>query len=195
MKITGELPYWAVLTILFLFGISAIIIPGIYEVRVDHGIIAAIGTAFLVASILGFTIDRWMKAEIASDVFRATLGYILPSEFHDAIHNLISFPFMCESHEMWYEITRINNNEAEVRVKTERRIKNITTRSQDIDGSLDIDEWGFPQKSKIHLCEVHDVNHNVLLRAELSQLDEEWVLHAKKCKANHISRTRNHSCL
>jgi hypothetical protein len=182
MKITGKLPYWAILAILFFVGLLAIIIPGICELRVDHGVISAIGTALLVASILGATIDRWMKAEIASDVFRATLGYILPNEFHDAIHNLISFSFMCEAHEMWYEIIPINDNEVEVRVKTERRIRNITTRPQDVDGTLDIDEWGFPQKSKIHLCELHDVNHNVLRRADPGQLDEEWILHAKSEK-------------
>jgi hypothetical protein len=107
MKIAGRLPYWAILSVLAIFGLLAIIIPSIYEIRVDHGVISAIGTALVVAAILGFTIDRWMKAEIASDVFRAALGYILPKEFHDAIHNLISFSFMCEAHEMWYEITPI----------------------------------------------------------------------------------------
>jgi hypothetical protein len=67
----------------------------------------------------------------------------------------------------------------EVRVKIERRIKNITTKPQELDGSLDIDEWGFSTRSTINLCEMHDIHHNVLSRASPGQLDEEWVLHAK----------------
>src|SRR5207302_1982934 len=179
MKITGRLPYWSVLTILGCGGLFLIITPGIFEITFDHGISSGIGTALIVASILGATIDRWMKAEIASDVFRATLGYILPVEFHKAIHDLISFRFMCESHEMWYELTAINDDAVEVRVKIERRLHNITNSPQDIEASLDIDEWGFLQKSIINRCELQDTSRNIIRRVGPSELDDEWVLHAK----------------
>jgi hypothetical protein len=135
MQIKGRLPYWAVLAILGVVGLAMIIAPAICEWKFDHGVISAIGTAFLIAAILGATIDRWMKGEIAADVFRATLGYILPVEFHKAMHDLISFPLMCEAHEMWYVLTEMCGDTVKVNVKIERRLHNMTMRPQEIDPS------------------------------------------------------------
>lgn len=75
------------------------------------------------------------------------------------MHDLISFPLMCEAHEIWYVLTTVDDDTVKVNVKIERRLRNMTTRPQEIDPSLDIDEWGFIEKSVIHRCELRDTNH------------------------------------
>ncbi len=164
MTIRGRLPYWAVLAILFVTGIAAIIIPAWNEWRWDHGVTTEIGIALLISSVLGATIDRWMKSEIASDVFRAAIGYVLPEEFHSEIQKIISFKFMCEAHDMWYDIHRLDEDEGSVfvRVRTERRLRNITNEPQPQRASVHIDEWGFKQPSEIRRCEILDNGGNVL---------------------------------
>ena len=117
MTIRGRLPYWAVLTILAVLGLTGIIVPALREWQWDHGVVNELGVAFLIAAVLGTTIDRWMKTEIAADVFRATLGYVMPKEFHSEIQKVLSFPFMCESHEMWYDIYSLQTDSVTVRVE------------------------------------------------------------------------------
>ncbi|HXC27609.1 MAG TPA: hypothetical protein VNV38_06610 [Stellaceae bacterium] len=140
----------------------ALIVPSVTNLAADHGVVEAIGTAFLVAAILGFTIDRWMKAEIASDVFRSTLGYILPPEFQGEIAKIVSFKFIGDEHEMWYDIEQITSDTISCRVRCERTLRNITNVSQKQNASIHIDDWGFDNKSAIHRCEIHDSDGRLL---------------------------------
>jgi len=51
-------------------------------VVVGH-VVHDLGIAFVVAAVLGLTVDFSLKTEVAKDVFKATLGYILRPEFRD----------------------------------------------------------------------------------------------------------------
>jgi hypothetical protein len=86
---------------------------------------------------------------------------------------------MCEAQEMWYELSPIDGDLVAVRVKIERKLRNITNRPQELTASLDIDEWGFSQKSAVSRCELHDINHSIIQRTDAGQLDDEYVIHAK----------------
>lgn len=74
MDIGGKIPRWLWLAALGVFGIAILIVtntvsiwPGLFSIVRDVGI------ATLSASILGLTIDRWLKSDIAKDVFNATI--------------------------------------------------------------------------------------------------------------------------
>jgi hypothetical protein len=149
-------------------GIIAIVIPAWNEWQWDHGVTTEIGIALLISAVLGATIDRWMKSEIASDVFRAAIGYVLPEEFHSEVQKIISFKFMCEAHDMWYDIYRLDEDEdtVSVRVRIERKIRNITSEPQSQTALIHIDDWGFKQKSEIRRCEILDGEGKILTNAK-----------------------------
>src|SRR6516225_5870693 len=81
MNIWGKPPPWLVLLGILILGLLLIVVPNYLEWKGDLGIIPAIGIAFLTSSILGFTIDRWMRAELRTDAFQAALGHVLVPNF------------------------------------------------------------------------------------------------------------------
>jgi len=54
---------------LALLGMLGVLVPAFGEWHWDHGVIRDIGSALLISAGLGFTIDRWLKTEIASGCF------------------------------------------------------------------------------------------------------------------------------
>ena len=50
----------------------------------DHSLLQHLGIALIVAAVLRLTVDFTLKAEVARDVSKATLGYILRPEFRPA---------------------------------------------------------------------------------------------------------------
>jgi hypothetical protein len=91
MTLWGRLPPWATLALVGGFGLILIIAPAVLQWDWDFGIIHEIGVAFLAACILGFTIDRWMKAELRTDAFKAALGRVLLPEFQAEVSRIIGY--------------------------------------------------------------------------------------------------------
>ncbi len=155
MKVTGRLPFWAVLSLMSVTGLTLILVPSLKRWTWDLGIIKELGIAALVASFLGFTIDRWFKSEIAHDVFVATLGYILPQEFRDEVRRITGYHFICDHHRLIITLEKLNSESVRMTVAVERTMRNITSEQQDFHGIVQVDEWGFAyEKSKIIECEV-----------------------------------------
>ena len=44
---------------------------------------------------------------------------------------------------MWYEITSLSDDSVAVKVRYERRLRNITNGSHELKNYLKVDEWGF----------------------------------------------------
>jgi hypothetical protein len=179
MTLSGRLPYWAVLAFLATLGLLGLIAPALLGWTWDHGVISGIATALFIAAVLGATIDRWMKAEIASDVFHATLGYIMPAEFQAEISKITSFQFICDTHEMWYDVHLLTPEIVSVRVRCERSLRNITNTSQLRDASVHIDEWGFSHQSAIQRCEIHDSAGQMLKTMAPVEVRDDSTLRAK----------------
>jgi len=76
---------------MLVFGAAMIIVPPVLEWQWDRGIIRDFGIAVSITAMLGFTIDRWLKTQIARDVFEAALGYILPHEFREEVARIAGF--------------------------------------------------------------------------------------------------------
>jgi hypothetical protein len=151
----GKLPIWAVIGVIGAVGLGLIFLPNVFDWKWDHGVLRDIGIAALTAAFLGATIDRWLKSEIASDVFKAALGYILPDEFRDEVRRITSYKFICEYHFLIIEIEIIDKDCVRVTSMLERTIKNITSEVLPCKNYLAIDEWGFPQqKSEIIDCQI-----------------------------------------
>jgi hypothetical protein len=122
-----------------------------------HGILRDVGIALLTTAVLGFTVDRWLKLDIAVDVFRAALGYVLPDEFRDEVRRISNYKLVAEKHVLIFEIEQLDADTVRAVCMLERIIKNISSESQPYNALVAADEWGFPNaKSEIFECEVRD---------------------------------------
>lgn len=118
-------------------------------------IVHDLGIAVIVASLLGFSIDRWLKAEIVEDVFRAALGYILPQEFKEEVRRITSFKFLCEKHCLHAKIEILDGDKVRLTTMVERTLRNITSNVEAVRGFYSVDEWGFSEgPSQILECQL-----------------------------------------
>jgi len=112
-----------------------------------------LGAAVLIAAILGITVDRGLKTELAKDVFFAAFRYVLPDELKSEVLRIINYRLMSHDHLVIVEIVPINNDLVRVNISVERTVKNIGRGPEDVYNMLAVDEWGFPDhKSSIDVC-------------------------------------------
>ena len=101
-----------------------------------------IGIALIIASVLGLTIDFWLKKQITEDVFKASVGYLLPAELRDELHWLYGQRFLCTQHTQVIQLEPIGTTDFLRLVSSDKRvIKNLTPDQQELDHGLEIDEW------------------------------------------------------
>ena len=158
MRIWGNVPPGVILSVMLVFGAAMIIVPPVLEWQWDRGIIRDFGIAVSITAMLGFTIDRWLKTQIARDVFEAALGYILPQEFREEVARIAGFKFLCERHVAKFQIEDKGGSEVRLTYTIERRLINISNGTEKTRAYVTMDEWGFPEKTQIHECRLifHD---------------------------------------
>ena len=106
----------------------------------------SIGSAFIVAFILGITIDWWMRKSIINDVFKATVGYMLPDELKPEMEWVYKQDVIAMKHNQKYRIKIFKNNLVIIEVTINRTLRNISQRQVPIEPSLSIDEWFHSEK-------------------------------------------------
>ncbi len=153
MGLGGKIPPYLVLLGFFILGGVLIFVPHYWGWHWDYGIISEIGVALLVAAILGFTIDRWLKAELRTDAFLAAIGHILAPEFRSEVSRIIGYKLICERHNLVVEIAPVATNIVKVTSSVERVIRNKSAYPQPIKNFVHLDEWGYANiKSEIVEC-------------------------------------------
>lgn len=157
MTLKGSLPPWAVLSLIAAAGLALIHFPHAWGWTTWGHILRDVGIACITTAVLGFTIDRWLKLDIAVDVFKAALGYVLPDEFRDEVRRISNYKFVCEKHILIVEIEKIDADTVRATLMIERTIKNISSATLPLKNKLDIDEFGFARaKSEILDCRIAD---------------------------------------
>jgi hypothetical protein len=155
MTLKGRLPPWAVLGFIGTTGLILVFVPATFELSWYGSIFRDIGIACLTTSILGFTFDRWLKLDIAVDVFRAALGYFLPEEFRGEVRRISNYKFLCEKHVLTVQVDKLDRDTVRATMMLERTIKNISSETLPYKNSLDLDEFGFAiAKSQIYDCQI-----------------------------------------
>jgi hypothetical protein len=158
MQITkGRAPAWAILSAIGLAGVVLIFLPVLFSGLHDHrALFEGFGVALVTSFILGFTIDRWMKAEIARDVFSAAVGYMLPEDFRNEVNRIVSYKLFATKHTMRVVLEPIPGTECvRATIEIERTVQNITGDTQKIKNMSHIDEWDFDcERSRIDVCEI-----------------------------------------
>jgi hypothetical protein len=157
---------WQQLAALAILGFLLIIAPHLIELYLGHdiwrplsAISEGIGIAVLSSAILGFTIERWLRADLSKDIFLTAIGHQFPPNLRDALKSelirLSEYKFLCEKHLLKIKIEPIDSECARVILTVERTLKNISVSDQDINSMIHIDECNFPQeKSSISECQI-----------------------------------------
>jgi hypothetical protein len=152
-RVIRRVPVWLLLAIAFVFGVVLIVVSAKYHFQWDYGVTHEVGIAFVVAAVLGGTIDFALKSAIARDVFEATLGHILRPEFRAEVSRITGYKFSCNRHVLLVELKQQPDHMVEVTSSIERMVTNITAYAEKQSSYLHIDEWGYPVgKSAILEC-------------------------------------------
>jgi hypothetical protein len=154
LSLAGNLPRWFILLLVAGLGIISIYAATFISNDATSTILKELGVALLIAPILAFTIDRWMKDELRENAVKSTINSIIRPEFHSELQRIFHYEFLCESHNMLISIESISENEVRVTAAVERRLRNISGGLKKIPGSLHIDEWGFSNKCSIEQCSI-----------------------------------------
>lgn len=151
---------WRAIAILGAMAISGIslIIFGIGDWLPWHWlseIVRELGTAFLIAAVLAFTVDTWLKQGLARDAFAAAMGYLLPSELRQEVRRISGYKVLCTRHHLHIVLKIIDGDTVEVTAMCERVLENISNDVMKQGASVEIDEWGYSErKSEIIECEI-----------------------------------------
>lgn len=109
--------------------------------------------ALFVAAVLAFSVDLYLKKQIARDAFEASIGYILPKYLQDEIRAIYSNEIICLEHAQNVKVETLDSPTlVRVTVRTQRKLKNISTNWHHMSLKLDVDEWFEDTPSTIGSC-------------------------------------------
>ncbi len=168
LNIGGRLTRWQILLATLTFGLLLIVAPhAAFSPEVHFGwevghpvtlIAEGIGIALVSSGVLGFTIERWLRSDLAKDIILTAIGLHLPDPYRAALRSelirLSGYKFVCEKHILKIKIEPVDANCVRITTLTERTFKNIFTSSEQFEGYTHIDDWQFSQgQSSISECQ------------------------------------------
>lgn len=154
---------WVLIAAAGVLGLGLIIIPEIHAGDIQAGeLVQHLGTALLIAAILGVTIDYWFKHQIAKDVFEAAVGYLLPEELREEMRYIYAHSLFCERHIQRLQITTLDDERVVLAVTTERLFINTKNKAETMSLSLRFDEWHESRRSRlVEYCYKHNDSDEV----------------------------------
>jgi hypothetical protein len=142
------------------------------DLTVVGEIIREAGSAALIAALLGFTVDQWLKAAIAQDAFEGAMGYVLPPPLREPVRWISGTEWICEEHTHHVIIKEINPEIVQITTEIYRKLRNITDRERPIFASLHLDEWGYDQKTVIIDCEIQTLNGTLIKKFKPAKVEK-----------------------
>jgi hypothetical protein len=95
--------------------------------------------ALFVVALLAFTVDLFLKKQIAKDAFKASIG--LPGYLQDEMRAIYSNEIVCTSHSQDVKIELLSDDLVRMFVRVQRTIKNISNSAHRLVPSIWVDEW------------------------------------------------------
>lgn len=113
-----------------------------------------LGSALIVAGVIGLTVDLFFKQEFARDAFLAAFRYVMPKELKEEVLRILSYKFLCTDSRLLVKLEPICGTElVRVHIGAEREIKNIGHHTESFDVAMAVDDWGFDgHKPTIEQC-------------------------------------------
>ncbi len=128
-------------------------LAGLFLLQVDLPFNEHIGIAFIIAAILGITVDIYLKQNLANDAVSAALGYLLPDELKDELRWIYDQKFLATQ---TFNVRLEHIPEKKIVVmhgSVVRKIKNISNEKANVVFSGGAEEWFHPHAtSEITKC-------------------------------------------
>ena len=104
------------------------------------------GSSFIIASIVGLTIELGLSQRLAKEAVEAGLGYLVLPEAREELRRIYEQKFMCVRHQTTITIIGTEDDDAVmVRNHTVRTFRNITGQQQEFQPNVRYHEWFRPQ--------------------------------------------------
>ena len=105
--------------------------------------IGHIGVALMTAVIVGAALDWFFHQRLVEDVFKASIGYILPDDLKGEVRALYEAPFVCIEHVQDAELLPISGHPDVVCLHTtiRRTFRNVTSSPRRFDVRVSLTEW------------------------------------------------------
>lgn len=104
-------------------------------------ILEGLGIAGITALILGISLDWVFRQRLTEDAFKASIGYLLPSELKDEMRWIYGHHILCTVWNQTIELSAIDSATMRLRVKTYRVLQNIGRTKATAHLGRAIDEW------------------------------------------------------
>ena len=131
-----------ILAILTAVGLLLMVLPNIFGMSSEWVFIPNhIGIALFVVGILGLTIDRLLRQQLAQDAFKASMGYLLPDELRPELEWVYKQDVIATKHIQKCVIIPMGNELVILQVTINRTLTNVTHHLTEVKPVLSIDEW------------------------------------------------------
>ena len=141
---TSKAGPWRALIAVAACGVALIAVGAAYASlpRVAHDLMLAFGTAFLIASLLGASVDRWFKQELQREAFRAVFGYMLPEELRNELGWIYEQELVCTRFDLRFTLRPTDDlGLVTAAVELSRDLRNVTSRTVQWCPMMSADEW------------------------------------------------------
>lgn len=132
-----------IMFVVFLLGIIALL--GSYTMSQkgvgDQQLVHDTGIAFMVAGILGISVDQTLRRQLAQDAFKASIGYLLPDELRNEMEWIYNCHILCVEHSQICELYHIDDETCGIKTKMLRKFRNVSSSKESLALGVGIDEW------------------------------------------------------
>ncbi len=124
-------------------GIGLLALPEVFHFsRFLHDFALAIGTALLVAAILGASVDRWLKQGLLRDAFQSLFGYMLPAELREELGWVYGQELLCDRYDFTLTLAPIEGSDLlTAQLEARRDLRNVTSHNVPWRPLIAVDEW------------------------------------------------------
>lgn len=127
--------------------------------RISERFSAAMGDALMIASILGLTVDYFLKErvlrEVSADVSKYLIGYRLPVEVQDRIRFLLQTQWIRRNFYIRCRLTEINAERINLEITVSHDIQNITSETLPYQHFIEFEEHD-PERVLEMRCDSND---------------------------------------
>jgi len=175
--------------------ISAYFLPDTWKLR--RLLLEAVGEAFIVAAILGLTVDKYLKGDLirraSQDVHKYLVGYNLPDEIKQRIQQLMGTVFIRRNWHIAYTLSPSGKDEVVIDVVYSYELENVSNHVHDYTPMIQIEKHLNPTILELR-CDDPDSRFRISSRAGESIGKEEKVpglveLHADDIKVKPTARS------
>jgi hypothetical protein len=134
--------FWLAMAMLGLVGAGLLILAATTALPgALHDLVPALGSALVIAAVLGATVDQFLKRRLLEDAFHVLFGYLLPPELREELSWITKQEVLCERHELRLTLTLLDDALVKVHMESERDLRNITSHLVPFPIHFAVDEW------------------------------------------------------